>query len=124
MNEQVFTVTRPSTATATSALKNVSLTSRLQSAKQPRRHRNFQGFNETNAESRADVLSATPIAEAMSVKSLTIKRKSHQPNMYTCEGQQFDREYKCPTTNKFQYKMPLGCTGKDKRCNYMTVTTE
>jgi hypothetical protein len=64
MNEQVFTVTRPSTATANSALKNVSLTSRLQSAKQPRRHRNFQGFNETNAESRADVLSATPIGKS------------------------------------------------------------
>ena len=36
----------------------------------------------------------------------------------------FDRYYKCPKTNKFNYKMPLGVTNREKRCDYMTITTE
>lgn len=61
----------------------------------------------------------------MSVKSLKLKHRyrNSNPHMTLEEKQDFDSAYNCPRTNHL-YKMPMGTTCREKRGDYMTVTTE
>lgn len=51
----------------------------------------------------------------LSVKSMNLQQAD------TKSQQKF---YICPKTNKFQYKMPLGVTCRERRGDYMTIHTE